>query len=196
MASEEALSFADAVAEVRRNDVELRHTRMQPLKCLCVARCRRIGTGLFVVPPQCEGEPVSLVDTWLHTRVETRNGASDLGEPPCDLDLKLERLSARGRHPSKDIAREQPQAELVRLADDPRLSDDKPKFRAKRCRRGDRTFHFGHKHRAILVYTPNLRGARRVAFPRASNRHSPSSGQASFAHAGAAQRVARFKPKP
>src|SRR3954453_15746780 len=106
IASEEPLGFADAVTEVRRNDVELRHTRMQPLKRLRVARCRRIDTRLFVVPPQREGEPVSLKDAWLNTRVETRNGASDLGEPPCDLDLKLERLLARERHSGKNITRE------------------------------------------------------------------------------------------
>src|SRR5438270_2890240 len=134
---------------------------MQPLKRLRVARCRRIDTGLFVVPPHCDGEPVSLVDTWFNTRVETRNGASDLGEPACDLELKLERLLARERHPGKDIAGKQPQAELVRVADDPRLSDDKPEFRGERCRRGDRTFPFGRKHRVIVVCTPNLRGADR-----------------------------------
>src|SRR3954453_9714992 len=106
MASKEPLGFADAVAEVRRNDVELRHTHMQPLKRLRVARYRRIDTRLFVVPPQREGEPVSLKDAWFNTRVETRNGASDLREPPCDLDLKLERLLARERHSGKNITRE------------------------------------------------------------------------------------------
>ena len=39
MARDKPLGFADAVAEVRRNDVELRHTHMQPLKRRRVGGC-------------------------------------------------------------------------------------------------------------------------------------------------------------
>jgi hypothetical protein len=39
MASDEPLGFSDAVAEMRRNDIELRHTHIQPFKRLRVGGC-------------------------------------------------------------------------------------------------------------------------------------------------------------
>jgi hypothetical protein len=39
MARNKPLSFRDAVAEVRRDDIELRHARMQPLKSRRIRGC-------------------------------------------------------------------------------------------------------------------------------------------------------------
>ena len=88
--SQELLGFAHAVAEMRRTKVKLRHAYMQPLECGRVVDRLRISTWLLVVLPQCEGEPVSLVDAWLDARVKTCDGASVFAQSPYDLDLKPE----------------------------------------------------------------------------------------------------------
>ncbi len=92
MACDKPLGFCDPFAEVRRDYIKLRHPQVQSLKRRRVRGCWRLNARLFVVLPERECEPVSLVDGWFNTHIQTRHGTSMLGERTRDLDLKAERL--------------------------------------------------------------------------------------------------------
>ncbi len=106
MARNKPLGFRDAVAEVRRNDIESRHTRMKPLERLRIRGWRSLDARLLVVLPEREREPVSLIDARLNTGVQRRNRALVLSKPPRNLNLKVERFLPPEPHSGKDIARE------------------------------------------------------------------------------------------
>jgi hypothetical protein len=63
------------------------------------------------------------MDTRFHPALETRHGAVDLRKPSSDLELGLEVLKPDERHSGENVARQQPQGELVRVLQDPRIRD-------------------------------------------------------------------------
>ena len=104
MARNNALSFRDAVGEMRDRDIESRHTRVQPLERLRIVTCGDLVRRLLVVPPERDGEPVPLIGTRLDSGFEARHGALALSEALRNLDLGVEGLLPRVRHSGKDVA--------------------------------------------------------------------------------------------
>src|ERR1051325_6849764 len=80
--------------------------------------------------------------TWFHSRPRTRDGRFDVSKPLSNLKFGLERLEVGECHSGKDVAREQPQSELVRVVKDARLAGGQTQFR------GDL---FGRTYRAYDV---------------------------------------------
>ncbi len=98
----QTLRLRDATREVGRNDIDLPHASVQPLKCLrIVSGCDVTGGYRPVVGPQCDDEPVTHVDARLHPRIERSHGAIGFGEPTSDLDFELcTSLAVHVRDPS------------------------------------------------------------------------------------------------
>jgi hypothetical protein len=89
-APDQRLRLRDAIREVGRNDIDVSHAGVQPLKRLrIVSWCDVTGGNRLVVCPQCDDEPVTHVDARLHPRIERGYGAIGFGEPTSDLDFEL-----------------------------------------------------------------------------------------------------------
>jgi len=114
--ADQRLRLCDAIREVGRNEIDLPHSSVQPLK-----RLRILGwdvtTGYrLVVGPQCDDEAVTHVDARLHPRIERSYGTIGFGEPTSDLDFEL--CASRPLHlrdPSENVTRPQAQSEPVRV---------------------------------------------------------------------------------
>jgi hypothetical protein len=104
VARNNALSFRDAVGEVRDSDIESRHARMQPLERARIVTCGDLFRRRVVVPPERDGEPVPLIGTRLDSGIETRRGALVLSEALRNLDFGVEGLLPRVRNSGKDVA--------------------------------------------------------------------------------------------
>jgi hypothetical protein len=89
-AGDQPLRLRDAIREVGRNEIDVPHASVQPLKRLRIfSWCDVTGGHRFVVGPQCDDEPVTHVDARLHPRIERSYGAIGFGEPTSDLDFEL-----------------------------------------------------------------------------------------------------------
>ena len=88
--ADQRLRLRDAIREVGRNEIDLPHAGVQPLKRLRVLGWCDVPVGhRLVVGPQCDDEAVAHVDARLHPRIERSYGAIGFGEPTSDLDFEL-----------------------------------------------------------------------------------------------------------
>jgi hypothetical protein len=60
----------------------------------------------FIVGPQRDDEAVTLVDAWLHSRLQGRHRTLVVGEPLSELDFEWGDVMPYMRHSGKDIARQ------------------------------------------------------------------------------------------
>jgi hypothetical protein len=99
---DQRLRLRDAIREVGRNEIDLPHPSVQPLKRLRILGCSDVRVGYrLVVGPQRDDEAVTHVDAWLHPRIERSYGAVGFGEPTSDLDFELcASLALPARDPS------------------------------------------------------------------------------------------------
>jgi len=88
--ADQRLRLRDAIREVGRNEIDLPHASVQPLKRLRILGWYDVTVGYrLVVGPQCDDEAVTHVDARLHPRIERSYGAIGFGEPTSDLDFEL-----------------------------------------------------------------------------------------------------------
>ena len=74
------------------------------------------GCHRFVVGPQGDREPVTLVDAQFHPGLERSHRAPGFDEPLRKVDLELRDLLPDVRDPGEDVARQQAQGEVVRVS--------------------------------------------------------------------------------
>ena len=100
------------------------HAGVQPLERVGVVGWWDISRRhRLVVGPQRDREAVTLVDARLHPRLERSHRALGFGEPLSELDFELCDLVPDRCDPGKDVARQQPQRELVRVVKNDRVVD-------------------------------------------------------------------------
>ena len=149
-ARHELLGLLDPIREVRRGKIEPAHAGMQPLRAQWRRSAGETGSRRcgVVVGPQRDRETITLVNAWLHSRVESGHRALGFGEPLRQLDLELRDLLRFRGHPSKRVTRYQPHSELVRVMKNDRVVD-------RQVERGSRGG--GRGHRARYVWCLNRR---------------------------------------
>ena len=80
-----------------------------------------------MVGPQRDHEAITLIDTWVHSRLESSHRAPGLGEPLSKPDLELRDLMRYGCHPGQHVTGQQTQSELVRVMKNDRVVDGQVK---------------------------------------------------------------------
>ena len=78
---------------------------------------------MFVVGPHRDHEAITLVDAWLHPRLESSHRARKFGETLCELDFELCDLMRCWGHPGQDVTRQEAQGELVGALKNKRVVD-------------------------------------------------------------------------
>ena len=77
---------------------------MHPREGARVGSRREIsGCHGFVVLPQRDLEAVTLIDAWLHPRLESRYRTAGIDEPLRELDLELRGLMRDRRHAARTL---------------------------------------------------------------------------------------------
>jgi hypothetical protein len=101
-------------------------------------RDRLSGHGSVVLPKRhCEA--VTLVDPWLHSRLESGNWAPGIGEALSKVHFELRNLLPYMSDSGKDVARQQTQRELVRVLKNDRVIYRQVEPYSSRDRCGRRT---------------------------------------------------------
>ena len=67
--------------------------------------------------------PGTLIDAWLHSRLQSSHRAPGFGEPLSKLDFELCDLMRYRCHPGQDVTRQQTHSELVRVMNNDRVVD-------------------------------------------------------------------------
>lgn len=135
----EALRLRDPVREVRHRHVERAHAQVQPFQRVgVVGRCDPVRRHGRVVRPQRDHEAVPPEDPRPHPGVGHGDRTARRREPLREVDLEPGDLLRLGRHPGQDVARQQPQRELVRVVQDGRVLDREPARHGGRPGRGHR----------------------------------------------------------
>jgi hypothetical protein len=123
--ADQRLRLRDAIREVGRNEIDLPHASVQPLKRLRILGWYDVTVGSrLVVGPQCDDEAVTHVDARLYPRIERSCGAIGFGEPTSDPDFELcASLALHVRDPSYNVTRPQAQSEPVRVVENDGVID-------------------------------------------------------------------------